>query len=441
MKNFYDFNVIIISRSAWDDTNSLGSTMTNFWENWNAAKIANLYCREAKPSNNVCFNYFSITENAIVSHLYNSKNKPGRFYKTKKIKTENFSSNNNKDKEEQLYKYFRKNPSIIALWGQNLIWKIGNWKNYKLKKFLKNFNPEIIFAPCFSSSYMHNILWYVASITGAKVVLFHADDYLSTERLGGSLLMRFNRRLISKQVRKSALKADLNYCISPKQQQEYEKKLDKKMKLLYKGADFSIKPEKHSNNKTGVVHIVYIGSTLYGRWQTLGMLARAISYINSTKPVFELHIYSQYEPSKEAKQAMILEGSSKFMGKIPANQVSEKMENADIVLHVESFDETEKQKTRLSFSTKIVDCLASGRCVMAIGWEEAASIDYLAQNNAALVAFNEKSITAQLRKIANNPEILEEYAKKAWECGKRNHQIEKIQEGLNNDLVALLNQK
>lgn len=432
------YNLLILTRSSWDDTNSLGNTLSNFWKNWNAENLANIYCRETKPNNHVCINYFSITEREIVSRLMFYKNKPGQHFSVEILKSEDVSIDKYGKKEEQLYTFFRKNPSILVLWGQNLLWEIGNWKNENLNRFLSDFKPEIIFAPCFSSIYMHKILWYVATKTSAKVVLFHADDYLSTKGLGGSILTKLNRKLRAQQVRKSALKADLNYCISLKQQQEYERILKKEMKLLYKGADFSNLPEKYQVNTNGPVRIFYIGSTLYGRWKTLGMLARAIQNINSIKPFFELHIYSQYQPSKQAMQAMVIEGCSEFLGKIPASEVTNVMHNADIVLHVESFDEQEKQKTRLSFSTKIVDCLHSARCLFAIGWEDAASIDYLVQNDAALVAFDEKSIADQLQRIIDNSAILEEYAQKAWECGKRNHQIEQIQQLLYNDLAQLV---
>lgn len=42
-----------------------------------------------------------------------------------------------------------------------------------------------------------------------------------------------------------------------------------------------------------------------------------------------------------------------------------------------------------------------------------------------------------LQSIANNPEIIIDYANKAWECGKRNHQIELIRHDLFKDFVSL----
>lgn len=112
--------------------------------------------------------------------------------------------------------------------------------------------------------------------------------------------------------------------------------------------------------------------------------------------------------------------------------------NGDIVLHLESFDDVEKEKTRLSFSTKIVDCLNSGRALMAIGWDRAACIDYLIKNDAAMVATDVNGISNLSNEIQLDRNILKEYADKAWTCGKRNYQIDEIQNNLYHELSSLV---
>lgn len=430
--------ILILTRSAWDDTNSLGNTMTNFWAGWDGNDIANIYCRAAEPNNGVCTHYYSIHEKDLLKSIFNRRHIAGSAFawdfKGRTFKTENKDIEN----EKWLYDFFRSKSSVLAHWGQELLWKLGRWRNDTLNQFLYDFKPDIIFAPCFAAAYPHKLIWHIQERTNAKVVLFHADDYLTFKGLDNSILTRFNRKLRANTVIKSANKANLNYCISPSQQAEYHQKLKREMKLLYKGADFSFKPFYKRDFDAKLIRIIYIGSTQYGRWKTLGMLARAIQKIHADKLVFELLIYSQYQPLPEEEQTMVIKGSSRFMGKIEANEVNRALSDADIVLHVESFDETERLATRLSFSTKIVDCLHSNRCVMAIGWVEAASIDYLVKNDAALVANDEISIAEQLKRIINNPSIIEEYAQKGWDCGKRNHQIKDIQTRLLADLKSIL---
>lgn len=427
--------ILIITRSPWDDTNSTGNTMTNIWGGWKSCDISNVYCRSSKPRNRVCKMYYSISEKSLLNSLIYHKYEPGYCFTCNSV-NEKGNDTRNINFEERLYGFFRKNAFVLAQWARELLWLLGRWKNDRLKQFLISFKPDIIFMPCFAAWYTHRLLWHIKELTCAKVVLFHVDDYLTDKGFCLSPLLWINRKITSQMVEASARKADLNYCISPKQQEEYSYILKREMKLLYKGADFNRQQffRKISRNDRRLIRMVYIGTTLYGRWKTLGILAHSIQKINADKPVFELMIYSQYQPSQKAMQTMVINGASYFMGKVPADKVAQVLNDADIVLHVESFDKKERVDTRLSFSTKIVDCLNSGRCILAIGWDEAASIDYLKENDAAIIATDEENIIAQLKNIINDPGIITKYAEKAWICGNHNHQIDVIRSSLYKDL-------
>ena len=76
---------------------------------------------------------------------------------------------------------------------------------------------------------------------------------------------------------------------------------------------------------------------------------------------------------------------------------------------------------RLSFSTKLTDYLSSGKCIFAIGNDDLAPIEYLRENEAALVACSEDEIEAQLKTIVSNGDVLQKYARNAINCGLKNH--------------------
>ena len=82
------------------------------------------------------------------------------------------------------------------------------------------------------------------------------------------------------------------------------------------------------------------------------------------------------------------------------------------------FDMKYKFDTRLSFSTKIIDCLHSGCAVFAVAWEKHSGLIYLRKKDAALCATNDKEIKSILNDISNDSGIIEEYKNKACECGK-----------------------
>lgn len=430
--------ILVITRSAWDDSNSIGNTMTNFFSGYNKNDIANLYFRSAMPNNNVCKKYYSISDKDIFKSIFSIKGKAGKAFNCDCYNNK-YSIYPSKDsvKEEKLYSFFRKKTSVLAFWVQDILWRLGKWKNSNLDQFLDEFEPDVIFSPSFHTSYTHRVLWYVKKKTNAKVALFHADDYLSINSKGISFLETINQKKRAKIVEQSALKADINYCISKLQQEEYQKRLGKDMSILYKGAEFLTQPEYSLPKEGEPIKIIYIGSILYGRWKTLALLTNEISKINKGENIFQLIIYSQYTLNKEMKDGIIVEGASFFKGKIAPTKINDILSSGDIVLHIESFDQIEKLKTKLSFSTKIVDCLNSGRALMAIGWDESASIRYLLDNNAALVATNEFEVRKLLNEVIREKELLKKYALNGWLCGKLNHQVENIRENLMQELKSL----
>lgn len=432
-------NLLIFTQSAWDETNSIGSTLSNIFNNFKNGKIAHLYCRAAQPNNNVCVSYYNISDKDLLKNVFSKKKEVGKTFNFESYKKTNGNMQKKETEEERVYNFFRKRPSVLAKWGREMLWKTRGWKNNKLENFLKEFSPDIIFAPCFSNYYPHEILWYIQTLTKAKVVLFHADDYLSYKGLNSSPLDYIDKIIRANIVKKSIKQSNLNYCISEEQKEEYEKKTGQEMKILFKGGNFNIRPATKKETEQKPVRIVYMGTTAYGRWKTLAMVSEAIQKLNKDSKDFDLSVYSQYKPSKKELKAFALPGASDFMGKVDSSKVPEVLSQADIVLHVESFEKKERLKTRLSFSTKIVDCLKSAKAVLAVGWEKAASINYFVRNDAGFVAANKDEIIEVLQEIKNNRKLLDEYSQKAWHCGKKNHQIETIQKSFYNDLESLLN--
>lgn len=121
-------NILVFTRSAWDDTNSIGNTMSNLFNGYNKKKIANIYLRSASPQNEVCDKYFSISDFDVIKGIVNRKHKAGRYYDYNKAEKPGSIDN----KEESTYKYFRNKKSLLAYEIQEFVWGLGSWKNSNL---------------------------------------------------------------------------------------------------------------------------------------------------------------------------------------------------------------------------------------------------------------------------------------------------------------------
>ena len=75
---------------------------------------------------------------------------------------------------------------------------------------------------------------------------------------------------------------------------------------------------------------------------------------------------------------------------------------------------------------------------MAICWKEHAGFRYLKSNNIAICIDDIKKIDQTLRMILKNPSCLIEYANKAIEFGKINHDHEKIKKSFMADLESFV---
>ena len=98
----------------------------------------------------------------------------------------------------------------------------------------------------------------------------------------------------------------------------------------------------------------------------------------------------------------------------------------------------EANVARLSFSTKITDYLSNGKCVFAVGKEYIAPIDYFLRNDSAIVSTNVKDIKLNIRKIIDNPAIVTEYSRKAYDCAVRNHEKNMVDQRFINSMLAVI---
>ena len=120
-------------------------------------------------------------------------------------------------------------------------------------------------------------------------------------------------------------------------------------------------------------------------------------------------------------------------------QLAEIYREADIALHTESQQLSQRLTTRLSFSTKIIDCLFSGCAVLAYCWKEQSGWTYLKREDAAICVESKEELRSSLQKLCDHPDLIETYAQKAFVCCKKNHQKKIVQENLLKDFEMICN--
>lgn len=426
--------ILIISQEVWRyDTNG-GNVLSNIFEGIDA-EFAQIYCNPGTPSNRICKSYYQMTDDMIIKNVFRSV-PVGKMLKYKDFPQDIQKSHVSEDSHMKFYSFFRKYSFQSFHIIKEILWKFSEWKNSSLKEFIEEFNPDIIFAPCYGSHMMLALDRYIAELTKKPVISYISDDHYSLQQFSLSPLYWVNRLILRNNLIKTFKYYDLTYTMTDEQLAECQDAFDCDMKILRKSVNLSKVPQKKQNSET--IKLIYAGGIYLNRWKTLAYVAQAVREINKDGVIMTLDIYTGNELSKK-QQSLLNDGENSFLhSAISQDILREKYYESDIALHVESFDLKNRLITRISFSTKIVDCLTSGCATMAICWNKQAGYNYLKRENAAICIDDIADIKLKLKQIADDPSILTEYRNRAYKCLENNHQQSHSRDQIMNDFRKIM---
>lgn len=430
----FSMKILIVSNTPWDDNNSFGNSFSNIFGGKYDYEIANIYCQPGKPNTKVCKYFFQITEKNILKYIFHRIKSSGREVSIDKNVVEYTELSS---KENIFLSHLKILRWQIFFWVRDFIWSTGKWKSKELDEFIEKVNPDLIFLPIYYSTYLNNIGLYVKNKTNCPMVGYISDDCYTLKQFSFSPLFWIDRLIKRFYVKKSIDQCLILYTITETQRQEYNNIFGNKCKLLYKGVDLSTITDRKTNAK--IKKLVYAGNLGMGRWKTLSLIAASLKKINENGVKAQLFIYSQTLLTKKAFSKLNISGSSFFMGAVPSSEIHNILKNADVLIHVESFNLSERYSARLSFSTKIVDYFKANRCIFAVGWEKTGAIQTLKKYNIACVATKKDEILNKLNKLLTTPHLMNEYVDRCYEYTKSNHNILTIRNSLNKDLISVLN--
>lgn len=428
--------VLVISGEVWQDGTNGGNVLTNMFEGFDW-EFSQIYCNPGNPQNNICKSYFQFTDGMVIRSFL--KHKPiGKSFKIDEAEAKKTGTVKPEQQNKKFDKFFHKFNLNIFHFFRNVLWNMSNWKNDKLKKFIDDFNPDIIFAPCYGNKFMLKLTRFVAKRTGKKIISYYSDDAYTLNQFNLSLFYWINRLSVRKQLKKTFPYYSLCYTMTKIQKEQCEKDFHANMKLLLKPVDVSGVSAK--NSVSSPIRIVYAGGLYLNRWKTLLALKDAIKKINVNGANFVLDIYTASIVSKRINR-LLNDGYNCFLHpKVSKKELFDIYGKSDIALHVESFDLKNRLTVRMSFSTKITDCLSSGCAVMAICDEKQGGFEYLKNNDLAICIDCKKSIERVLKDILQHKEIVLDYANKALEFSKEKHNANLIRKDIYNDFMSILNE-
>mgnify|MGYP004575322139 FL=1 len=428
--------ILLITAEEWNDYVYGNGVLTNWFTGFDA-EFAQIYTSPGLPNNKVCSKYFQIDERQMVKSLY-SNTKAGREVKMPTNEREQDAAKSNAQRKG-IYGIFKK----LSLWMhtpivmlQDFIWMTGRYDKAALQRFIDGYKPDVVFCPQLGNPKIWRLEKLVKGMTDVHFVAFTGDDEASYQQVSKSPLF-WLRRWYCHNGLKNSVKIFSHYFMHSKDQaQDYTNEYGVPTSTLYKCGDFSNEFVKKSVGSP--IRLVYAGRLYCNRWKTLAEIGKALYEINKHGERMVLDIYTQEALTNEQRKALSPENSIYMKGSVNPQQLKEVYRNADIALHVESMDKKNRLATRVSFSTKIIDLMASSCAILAVCWNRHCGYQYLRDNDAAFCVDNYSDILPMLQRIVDNPSLVQNYAQKAYECGRKNHTREKIQKQIRDKFEELI---
>lgn len=406
---------LVISHNVFCRTTNMGKTLSAYFRGWNQEDIAQFYIHTEVPTDDICANYYRITDKEAIRSIFTRKS--GIIFSNGELETKNIEAVP-VGMTATLYQKARKKTPITYL-ARNLWWTLGAWKTKKLMRWLDEFNPEAIFFASGDYAFMYVIARRISEIRNIPLYVCCMDDYYLYNKNKDYFLGKFVHSIFMRQVYKTMHEAKVIFCICDSMSVEYEKKFKKKCITLHTPASFQSKLSGEKKRK-----IAYMGNLGFNRHLQLVEIGRALQGLHMD--IDHIDVYSA-ETRTEILECMTEENGISFHGSVCAEEVKKIMAESLAVIHTEAFDENIRHAVKYSVSTKIADSLMSGTCIFAYGPAEVASIQYLMDNEAAICACSREELSQRLKTLLENQQLREKHERIAFDLANKNHRPEKNQ--------------
>lgn len=412
--------LLIISNNVLSYTNNNGKTLLSFVDGATELDVYQLYLSGELPRVQD-YHYFQISDKDIIKGYFKE------VFRGKEIEPEIAETRTD---DFSLRRKFGKNSFTLFL--RDAIWH-NRWNSVQLEAWLDRIKPDAVLFVMGDSLFPYSICEYVYKKYAPRLLTFFTDDYI-LPRTKESFLHRQRRVAIKKKAQDIISKAAVFYTISEPMRRDYRKIFGKDSRVIMNMTDDILVPLCKKEEKE--IILTYAGSLYYKRDSVLEQLAHAVNNYNQRKGVkpAKLKIYSNEDPSEEQLKRICVEGACEYGGSLNKEQLIKRLNSSDILVFVESFDEAEKEKTRLSLSTKVPEYLSIGKPVLAIGPNDIGSMEYL--QDAAACVNDLTALQEILDKVLLDKDYAETIGNEARKKFITNHNKEKLQNEFINDVLG-----
>ena len=312
----------------------------------------------------------------------------------------------------------------------------------KMEKWVMGFQPEVIYSPIASISYMRFVT-EIQALTNASLAIHFMDDWPSASYRRG-VLAPFFRRIMHKELRKILALADVRIGSGQAMCEEYQKRYGYDFLPFSNPEDSKLweDVQRKDQHVEGEFKILYVGTINSKNIQSLVKISRVIQDLNSKGHNVVMRIYS-FQPRADLYRPKFERGQCVKVEEVPKElrDFRSLLCNGNLLLIPLDFTKASIDRMRLSFFTKIPAYMVSGVPIMIYGPEEIAVVKEAKEEGWAYVVSNEKkeAIEEAVLSLMEDIELRMRISSRAKEIAVDRHGANKVRERFREVLHSISN--
>lgn len=421
--------VLIVSHNPITTYNNMGKTFMALFSAFSPDELCQLYLYPSLPDSDICRDYYRFTDMDALRSVLDRR----RVGKTVTADLEQHSLYAS-DKEEQVYSAPRNKTDIMRL-GRDIIWKLSNWSNPALNEWIDRQAPDIIFAAGGMQEMLYDMAMSIARQRGLPLISYICDDYYYSAPSDG-IIPKIRAKRLRGKIEEMMKASSMVVTISQELTDSYSETFSVRAETVMTCPLLNIRPYASSTGDAKKKRLIYMGNLSLGRDASLLELGEALHEVNNFSATgYSLDIYTG-EKRPEILSKLSACPSIRLHGFVTGDEYKKAFDSADVFVHVESFEAENRERVRYSVSTKIIECLASGRPLLAYGPADVASIAYLRRNDCAALAQSRSELFTIIKDVLGDEQRLCELVGKAENTAKREAENSRRLHGLMEELAG-----
>lgn len=289
----------------------------------------------------------------------------------------------------------------------------------KLRRWVREFAPDCIYTLGNGIDTM-KLACRLADLCGVPLLPHFMDNWPASHRQGPHMYPT-HLRMTQKWLTRLYERASCALTISEKMAREYEAQRHIPHYALMNfvpAADYFCGAALYRTLKT----VVYAGGLHLHRYRSLLEIGQTLlRYRETTGQEILLHVYT--DEKSRAAYGELLGGCPviRLHPAVPHGEIVRVYRQADVLVHIETFDAEYRDFIRYSLSTKISEYLATGKPILLYAPADICVSEYLREHEAAVTVSESGELEAALCRLASGGEAVENLGDNAYRLALEKH--------------------